>query len=93
MKCRLTRVMRGDAGELSVGHEIDDPECYWLVRQGVAEPIDEECRLKAGMTAEAMAAAAEAYEKLAQGRSTGEPKYDAPAADGAEESLADGLES
>jgi len=27
------------------GYVVEDPDCYWLVRNGTAEPADEECEL------------------------------------------------
>jgi len=40
---------------------------WHLVRQGVAEPVDEECRRRANRTPEQIARAAAAYEKVSRG--------------------------
>jgi hypothetical protein len=55
------------SGTAPAGTVIDDPRCFWLVRQGVAEPIDEECAVKAGMSPESFAAARRAYERTEKG--------------------------
>lgn len=49
------------------GTIIDDPEAFKLVQNGVAIPHDDECRIAAGMTAEQMAAAQQAYQDLEDG--------------------------
>ena len=80
MKCRLLRPMGchlpgnqygrpslDPSGVAPAGTVIDDPDCYWLVRQGVAEPVDEECAVKAGMNPEQFAAARKAYERTDKG--------------------------
>jgi hypothetical protein len=50
-----------------MGAVIDFPDCYWLVRQGVAIPADEECEQRAGVTPEEMAVAQSAYERVSKG--------------------------
>lgn len=72
MKCRLLRTMScqpriNPSGTAPAGTVIDDPGCFVLVRQGVAEPADEECAVKAGMTPERFAAAQKAYERTEKG--------------------------
>ena len=47
-----------------VGTIIDHPDCWRLVRCGVAEPVDDECRNAAGMTVEQIAKSAAEYERL-----------------------------
>jgi hypothetical protein len=49
------------------GAIIDDPDAWKLVRFGVAEPADEECREKAGMTPEQMQVAQHAARRLNAG--------------------------
>ena len=53
--------------EAPAGTEISDPECYKLVRMGMAEPSDDECRERCGMTQEQIATAAFAQEKVSKG--------------------------
>ena len=50
-----------------IGAIIDHPEAYYLVKQGIAMPHDDECREAAGMTPEALAAASRAFERTAAG--------------------------
>lgn len=52
---------------MPVGTEIEHPDAYMLVRQGVALPADEECEKAADRTAEQLAAAQYAYERLSRG--------------------------
>lgn len=90
MKAKLTREMDGaDGAKLPIGHPIDHPECWRLVTMGVAEPDDDECRAKAGMTPEKTAAAKAAYERLSKGMSTGDARFDARDKSQDEESMAD----
>lgn len=49
-------------GDVIEGHNV-----YLLVKQGVAEPADEECREAAGMTPERFEAAKENYERTLRG--------------------------
>ncbi len=51
--------------KLPIGHIVDKPDCWRMVRHGVAVPLDEECAQAARMTAEQFAAAEELQEKLA----------------------------
>lgn len=87
MKCKLLRPMPGATGEVDatghaiyqeqpIGFEINDPNCFRLVQMGIAEPSDDECRDRAGMTPEKMELASEAYDRLIKGQSTGDPRYD-----------------
>lgn len=61
-----TVLLRVPAGH-KLGEVIEEPNVYLLVRQGVAEPADEECRKAANMTPAAFAAAKKAYEKTSKG--------------------------
>jgi hypothetical protein len=47
-----------------IGTEIDDPDCWRLVRCGVAEPLDDECRNAAGMTSDQITQLTAEYERL-----------------------------
>lgn len=73
MKCRLLRDLKGDRtpenpdGLLPTGTLIDHRDAYLLVRLGVAEPADEECRQRAGMSKEMMARAQYVYERADRG--------------------------
>ena len=49
------------------GTIIDHPDAYLWVRQGGADPVDEECRLAAGMTDAQMREATRHYEMVAKG--------------------------
>lgn len=49
------------------GTVVDDPQCFWLVRMGQAEPADEECAQACGMNAEQMAAAVKAWKRTTLG--------------------------
>jgi len=46
------------------GTVFNTPDCFKLVQQGVALPVDDECRDRAGMDPERMAAAQRAYERV-----------------------------
>jgi hypothetical protein len=46
------------------GAILEHPEVHWLVRQGVAIPADDACRVRAKRTPEQMQAAQHAYERL-----------------------------
>lgn len=59
MKCRLLiRMEASPSANLppgtwyEIGHEIEHPQAWRLVQQGVAEPVDDECEAKAGLTLE-----------------------------------------
>lgn len=59
MKCRLlVRLEASPSAKLppgtwyEIGHVIEHPQAWRLVQQGVAEPLDEECEAKAGLTLE-----------------------------------------
>jgi len=74
MKCRLTRDMklvRPDPafpdGIKPAGTIIECPKAFWLVRQGCAEPADDECRKRARITPDRMAAASRSYDRLEKG--------------------------
>ncbi len=45
------------------GTEINNPEAYKLVRMGMAEAADEECRIRAGLTEQQVILAAAGQEK------------------------------
>lgn len=49
------------------GAILEGPDVHWLVRQGVALPADEDCRVRARRTVAQMEAAQKAYERLAAG--------------------------
>ena len=44
MKCKLLQDMKGSDGPKPAGTEIDHAQAHMLVKMGVAEPADEECR-------------------------------------------------
>lgn len=70
MKCRLVPPMESgtEAGTiLPAGTEIEHTDAWILVRMSVAEPTDEECRLKADMTPEKTEAARRGYERVSRG--------------------------
>ncbi len=50
-----------------VGTIIDDPQCFRLVQNGHAEPADEECRIRAGLTPEQLADVQIRYPAIAKG--------------------------
>lgn len=39
-----------ETGIIPAGTIIDQPEAYKFVRHGIADPVDEECRIAAGMS-------------------------------------------
>jgi len=53
--------------KVAAGTVIDHPDAFRLVRQGVAMPADEECQRAANRTAQQMAAAQHAYERVKAG--------------------------
>jgi len=59
------------------GHIVDHPGAYYLVMMGAAEPYDDECRQKCGMTAPKIEAALIAGEKLHKAQLTGQRQHDA----------------
>lgn len=68
MKCRLVvRLEASPSANLppgtwyEIGHEIDHPQAWLLVQQGVAEPADEECEAKAALTLEQRILRQQAY--------------------------------
>lgn len=64
-----------------VGTEIVGPGAMVYCRMGIGEPADDECRAACeaeGLTAERRAELLERYQKVASGRATGDPRYDAP---------------
>jgi len=46
------------------GTEIDHPDCWRLVRCGVAEPLDEECAHRANVSVATLRQRVAAYERL-----------------------------
>ena len=92
---------------LKKGTVIEDEDAWVLVRNGHADPADEECLKKAieggaalgGManfpptTKEALTVAKERFLKQSMGRLTGNPRLDAPDPDAQQESLADAARS
>jgi hypothetical protein len=61
------------------GTVVDHPEAWRLVRMGVAEPVDDECREAANVSEERLKVLAAKYERLNKGMGTGDPRYDAAA--------------
>lgn len=57
----------GEKKWLDVGHVIDHPQSFMLVRMGVAKAADDECEKAAQMTATAHQKAVAAYERLEKG--------------------------
>lgn len=49
------------------GAVVNHPMAYRLVRQGICEPADDECKLKANMTPARMVSAQHAYGRLERG--------------------------
>lgn len=49
------------------GTEIDHPQAFRLVQNGVAIPADDECAARCGMTPADIRAAKQAYEKVSRG--------------------------
>lgn len=67
------------------GTVIDHPKCYLLVRQGVAVPADDECKIMAGVECDAAAVGERAakYDTLSKGMATKDKTIDAaPAKEG-----------
>ena len=62
------------------GTVIDDPKCYLLVRQGVAMPADDECKIMAGVDCEPAAVQdrLSRYKDLEKGMATKDKSIDAP---------------
>ncbi|MFZ5829821.1 MAG: hypothetical protein ACOY3P_07025 [Planctomycetota bacterium] len=54
-------------GIMRAGEEIDHPDAYMLVRMGVAEPSDDECAARHGLSPEQLAAARQAYRRVSAG--------------------------
>ena len=50
-----------------VGTEEEHPKAYRLVRMGIAEPADDECRLRAAMSTQEMKLAGRQYEMVSKG--------------------------
>lgn len=46
------------------GAVIDHPQAYLLVRNGVAEPADEECKKRAGMSSDQMKVSQEKFQDM-----------------------------
>jgi len=73
VKCRLIRERTCEPsdqfpdGIQPVGAIIDHPQAFWLVRMGVAESADAECRERANRSPEQCAKAQKAYERLEAG--------------------------
>lgn len=68
MKCRLIRELKHVDGYMQpAGTIIDHWQAFRLVQQGCAEPYDDDCRERAGMTPEKFAAARRAYDFLEKG--------------------------
>ena len=54
-------------GKKPIGTILDGPNSWKLVRMGVAEPADDECKLAANMTPEQMKRAQHAQKKVSRG--------------------------
>ncbi len=76
MKCKLiveqeaspTHPDEGMRGKMMpVGTVIEHPQAFRLVQNGVAEPADEECKIRANMSAEKFALARRNYPAVAKG--------------------------
>lgn len=68
MKAKLLNEEDGGAkGKLPAGTVIDHPDAYKLVLHGVAEPFDDECRKKAGLSPEKASAAVAFQAKAKKG--------------------------
>lgn len=77
MRAKLTRRLEmgpthpdyvaGTTQYVEAGDVLEHPQAFWLVRQGVAEPADDECEKAARMTATQKQAAREAYERVSRG--------------------------
>ena len=73
MKCRLLLDMscapspEWPEGTKPKGTVIEHVQAFWLVLNGCAEPADEECAKRAGMTPEEIAVAHEHYQMLDAG--------------------------
>jgi hypothetical protein len=64
VKAKLIRDMPRPKGQVApAGEVIDHPNAWRLVRMGVAEPADDECRAKADMSPEKMERAKVRYER------------------------------
>jgi len=80
LKCKLFWDSYGgtDNHFIPAGTVIDHPDCWKLVRNGHAEPADDECKQKANMTADDIEAAKAHFHKLAMGRASGMKQHDSP---------------
>lgn len=58
---------RGDHVFAPPGTIIDHRDAFWIVKMGQAEPADDECAVKVGMSAEQFASAQHAARRLAAG--------------------------
>jgi len=78
MKAKLLFDSIGDAGKdpvtgkhrtkpLPAGTVIEHPQAYVLVQNGQAAPADDECRQRAGMSAEQLATAQVHYDMVSKG--------------------------
>lgn len=59
------------------GTEIEHPDAWRLVRLGVAEPADDDCRSAADVSPEELVRRAARYERLNSGRGSGDREADA----------------
>jgi len=73
MKCKTVRALRTEKtpqnpdGVYPPGTVIDNKDAFWLVKMGVANPEDDECRKAAGMTDEQIAEAQRVYPRTEAG--------------------------
>lgn len=68
--------------ELPAGHVIDHPDCWVLVMEGVAKPLDAECRARAPIDDAEIARRGRVYKLKEEGRlvgyATGDTSHDRP---------------
>ena len=74
MKCKLlyestenVPTLQYPTGVIPAGSVIEHPDAFHLVRMGIAEPVDDECRLAADRTPGQLIAAQDAYAKVKAG--------------------------
>jgi len=60
MKCRTLVDMPNRGGVMPAGAEIEHPQAFRLVQQGMAEPADDECRERVGQSSSSARATIEA---------------------------------
>jgi hypothetical protein len=79
LKVRLCWDSYGEGGVFQpAGTVVEHPDSWLLVRNGHADAIDDEAKVKANMTEDQLRVAKERFLRLAMGRATGDRRYDAP---------------